>query len=105
VALKVYEVPGGRLGGGVGRRNGPMGTRILEAARRELKEELGVHVQDVGPVELSVRDPGSDFVIDFLPVSIQGDPQCLEHQALTWEEEAALASYDLAPSDRQYVEL
>jgi hypothetical protein len=51
-------------------------------------------------LELSVRDPGSDFVIEFLPVMIQRDPQCREHEALAWEEEEVLASYDLAPSDR-----
>ena len=44
------------------------------------------------------------FMIEFLPVIIEGDPQCPEHDALTWEEEAALLSYDLAPSDRRYVE-
>ena len=55
MALNVYEVPDGKLGGRVGRRNGPMGTRILE---------------------FSVRDPGSDFVIEFLPVIIQGIPRC-----------------------------
>jgi len=80
------------------------GESDLEAARRELKEELGVHVQEVGSVEFSVRDQGSEFVIEFLPVIIEGDPTCLEHEALTWEEESALPSYALAPSDRRYVE-
>ena len=80
------------------------GETDLEAVRRELKEELGVQVQDVGPVEFSVRDPGSEFVIEFLPVIIQGKPRCLEHEALVWEEEEMLSSYDLAPSDRRYVE-
>ena len=91
----LWEFPGGKV---------KEGESDLEAARRELWEELGVRVQDVGPVEFSVRDPGSDFIIEFLPVIIQGDPQCLEHEALAWEEEEALRSYDLAPSDRRYVE-
>ena len=47
---------------------------------------------------------GPDFVIEFLPVIIQGIPRCLEHEALAWEEEEVLLSYDLAPSDRRYVE-
>ncbi len=81
------------------------GESDLEAARRELAEELGVEVTGVGPVEFSVRDPGSDFVIEFLSVTIQGDPLCLEHMALAWEEEWKLPVYDLAPSDRRYVEM
>ena len=90
----LWEFPGGKV---------KDGESDLEAARRELKEELDVNVQEVGPVEFSVRDPGSDFMIEFLAVIIQGDPQCLEHEALVWEEEEALSSYDLAPSDRRYV--
>jgi mutator protein MutT len=91
----LWEFPGGKV---------KDGESDLEAARRELMEELGVHVQDVGPVELSVQDPGSDFVIEFLQVIIEGDPRCLEHDALAWEEEEVLPSYALAPSDRRYLE-
>jgi len=80
------------------------GETDLEAARRELLEELGVHVTEVGPVERSVKDPGSEFVIEFLPVSIQGEPQCLEHESLEWTRKEELLGLDLAPSDRRYVQ-
>lgn len=92
----LWEFPGGKV---------KDGESDLEAVRRELKEELGVHVQEVGPVELSVLDPGAGFVVEFLPVIIQGDPQCLEHEALAWEVEDVLPCYPLAPSDRRYVEV
>ena len=92
----LWEFPGGKV---------KDGETDLAAARRELQEELGVHVTEVGPVERSVKDPGSEFVIEFLPVNIQGEPQCLEHEALVWTREGDLLDLDLAPSDRRYVEV
>jgi mutator protein MutT len=89
-----WEFPGGKV---------DPGESDLEAARRELREELDVAVVSVGPVELSVEDPGSPFVIEFLPVEIEGEPACLEHTDLAWVTEAEAAALPLAPSDRQYV--
>jgi hypothetical protein len=59
-------------------------------------------VLNVGDGEFSVADPGSPFVIVFLPVEIAGEPRCLEHAALAWVTEEELLSLALAPSDLQY---
>jgi 8-oxo-dGTP pyrophosphatase MutT (NUDIX family) len=90
----LWEVPGGKV---------KEGETDLEAARRELGEELGIGVTEVGPVELSVADPGSDFVIEFLAVAVEGEPQALEHMALEWMREEELLALPLAPGDRRYV--
>lgn len=50
----------------------------------------------------SINDPGSDFVIEFLPVEIEGEPRCLEHAALEWVSEEELLLFALAPSDLQF---
>jgi mutator protein MutT len=89
----LWEFPGGKV---------EPGESDFEAVERELAEELGVKVVEVGAVELSVRDAGSEFVIEFLPVVIQGEPQALEHAALAWVTEEELLGLALAPSDRRY---
>lgn len=89
----LWEFPGGKV---------EAGETDFAAVTRELEEELGVRVLEVGSVELSVRDPGSEFVIEFLPVVIEGEPQALEHAALAWVGEEELAGMRLAPSDRRY---
>jgi mutator protein MutT len=91
----LWEFPGGKC---------EPGESDTDAARRELREELGVEVVSVGAAELTVADPGSRFAIVFVPVSIQGVPTCREHIALTWGTPAELSRLPLAPSDRVFVE-
>lgn len=90
----LWEFPGGKL---------ERGESILDAARRELAEELGVRLRSVGELLHAIHDPGSEFVIEFHPVEIEGVPAPLEHTALAWLTPAELASYPLAPSDREFV--
>jgi 8-oxo-dGTP diphosphatase len=91
----LWEFPGGKLEGD---------ETLLEAAGRELTEELGVETLSVGSPLFSTSDPGSEFLIEFVPTVIDGDPQCLEHSALRWLSLEELPSLDLAPSDRRFVE-
>jgi 8-oxo-dGTP diphosphatase len=91
----LWEFPGGKL---------EAGETPFEAARRELTEELAVRAVSVGPKLFSVADPGSEFVIEFVPTEIEGEPQCLEHLDLKWMSIKELVSVPLAPSDRQFAE-
>ena len=91
----LWEFPGGKL---------EAGETILDAARRELAEELDVRVLSVGEVEFAIADPGSEFVIEFHPVEIEGEPVALEHSALGWVGLDELLELPLAPSDRKYAE-
>ncbi len=75
-----------------------------DSARRELAEELGVRVVSADAPELETRDPGSEFLIAFVPVRIEGEPKCREHSAMTWGAPETLRTLPLAPSDRRYVD-
>jgi mutator protein MutT len=91
----LWEFPGGKV---------EPGESDEHAARRELHEELGVDVLRAGAPELEIHDPGSPFLIVFVPVEIAGEPTCHEHTGLTWGTPAELSALPLAPSDRRYVE-
>lgn len=88
-----WEFPGGKLE--------PRET-LLEAARRELNEELGVEVLSAGDPIFIRQDPGSAFLIAFVEVAIHGDPIAREHDEIRWVTPHELQSLRLAPADEAF---
>jgi 8-oxo-dGTP pyrophosphatase MutT (NUDIX family) len=90
----LWEFPGGKVLEGESR---------LDAAARELDEELGLAVISLGRLLFSVEDPGSPFMIEFHETDAAGHPRALEHTELGWFTPAELAEMDLAPADARFV--
>lgn len=80
------------------------GESVLDAARRELSEELELGVTAVGARLLSVSDVGSPFVIDFVEVLATGSPTPLEHDAVGWFLPGEILDLPLAPADARFAE-
>lgn len=74
------------------------------AAKRELSEELALNVISIGRTRMSTSDEGSEFVINFVEVEVNGEPQLLEHADLRWVPAAELLKLPLAPSDKLFAE-
>lgn len=92
----LWEFPGGKI---------ESGESLLDAADRELTEELNVAAVSVGEPIFTAHDDGSPFVVSFVPTQIAGDPVCLEHTALRWASLEEIEQLELAPSDRRFVRL
>lgn len=91
----LWEFPGGKM---------DHGESYLDAARRELAEELSLVAQSVGRCLLSVRDPGSRFVIDFVEVVVSGTAVPHEHSEIGWFTLDELRELPFAPADREFVD-
>lgn len=90
----LWEFPGGKL---------EPDENWLAAARRELAEELHLSVESVGDVRFVLRDPGSQFVVNFIDVAASGSPVPTEHSDVAWLTVDELLALPLAPTDRQFV--
>jgi 8-oxo-dGTP pyrophosphatase MutT (NUDIX family) len=91
----LWEFPGGKL---------EAGESWLDAARRELREELDVDVVLVGEPLHREADPAASFVIVFVSVEIRGEPRALEHQEIRWATPGDMRGLDLAPADRAFAD-
>ncbi len=90
----LWEFPGGKL---------HEGESTLDAARRELAEELALDVATEGDTLHTVRDGDAPFLIHFVEIEVRGDPTPLEHDAVGWFTLDELTRLPLAPADASFV--
>jgi mutator protein MutT len=90
----LWEFPGGKVRNGESR---------LDAARRELAEELDLEVVALGACLRTIRDHGSPFVIEFIETRAEGPPIAREHTEVGWFALDELAALELAPADAYFV--
>jgi len=81
------------------------GETWIEAAHRELGEELGMEASSLGDLLLAVTDEGSPYTILFLEVEALGDPVPAEHSAVGWFTPDELVELPLAPADARFAML
>ncbi len=82
----LWEFPGGKV---------EAGESAVEALRRELVEELGITVQEAGPLlEVPYVYPEKTVLLDVYLVSLfAGEPEGKEGQAIRWVSLTALRDF------------
>ena len=90
----LWEFPGGKV---------DVGESMLDAAKRELAEELAVSTTRIGRTLFSSRDGDAPFVIHFVEVEIEGEPIPREHTEVAWVTPSELGALSLAPADAAFV--
>jgi 8-oxo-dGTP diphosphatase len=91
----LWEFPGGKC---------EAGESDKDTVHRELREELGVQSIDyTGSPLFTHCDPGSRFVIAFVPVTFSDNPRAIEHSEIRWLTYNEIASLELAPSDAAFI--
>lgn len=88
----VWELPGGKV---------EAGEEDALALMRELEEELAIQVEVGECLGSSVHDYGRKVVelVAYEATILAGEPEALEHQALTWLTATNLYSVEWAPAD------
>jgi mutator protein MutT len=89
----LWEFPGGKL---------EPGESMLNAATREIFEELAMQVESAGDILYAAQDPGSQYLVNFVRVQATGDPIPSEHTDVRWLSAAQLLELRLAPSDEKF---
>lgn len=90
----LWEFPGGKV---------REGESVLDAARRELAEELTMDARSAGPELFRARDEASPFTIHFVEIEARGEPKPLEHSEVRWLTVEELSTMPLAPADAAFV--
>jgi 8-oxo-dGTP diphosphatase len=90
----LWEFPGGKVEGG---------ERPEEALIRELREELGIEVQESCLAPFSFASHSYETFHLLMPFYVcrrwQGIPRALEHSAIKWVRPAELGAFAMPPAD------